>query len=129
MSEATKLFRFTSLRRPEIATKQAYVTTLQIKSLSTRVFETRTATGSELFSLLTCSHTTTFTLLTIFSPLEMSSIEIWETLRSSHTKYSISVAVRVSKTHVLKLPINCCLIFTEIKLLNINRELNDYYFY
>ena len=31
-----------------------------IGSLSTRVFETRTATGSELFSLLTCRHTTTF---------------------------------------------------------------------
>ena len=30
----------------------------QIGSLSTRVFETRTATGSELFSLLTCLHTT-----------------------------------------------------------------------
>ena len=42
-------------------------------SLSTRVFETRTVTRSELFSLLTCIHTTTFTLLSIFSPLEMSS--------------------------------------------------------
>ena len=31
-----------------------------IGSLSTRVFETRTATGSELFSLLTCLHTTAF---------------------------------------------------------------------
>ena len=38
----------------------------------------RTATGSELFSLSTCPHTTTFTLLCIFSPLEMSSIKIWE---------------------------------------------------
>ena len=51
-------------------------------SLSTRIFETRTATGSELFSLLTCPHTTAFTLLSIFSPLEMSSIKIWETIRS-----------------------------------------------
>ena len=40
-----------------------------IGSLSTRVFETRTATGSELFSLLTCPHTTTSTLLSILSPL------------------------------------------------------------
>ena len=31
-------------------------------SISTRVFETRTATGSELFSLLTCLHTTKFAL-------------------------------------------------------------------
>ena len=44
-------------------------------SLSTRDFETRTATGSELFSLLTCPHTTTFPFLSIFSPLEMSSLK------------------------------------------------------
>ena len=35
------------------------------------VFEMQMATGSELFSLLTYPHTTTFTLLSIFSPLEM----------------------------------------------------------
>ena len=34
--------------------------------LSKRVFETRTVTGSELFSLLTCPLTTTFTILSIF---------------------------------------------------------------
>ena len=45
-------------------------------SLSTPISETRTPTGSELFSLLTCPHTTTFTLLIIFSPLEMSSVKI-----------------------------------------------------
>ena len=45
-------------------------------SLGKRVFETPMATGSELFSLLTCPHTPTFTLLSIFSPLEMSSIKI-----------------------------------------------------
>ena len=44
-----------------------------------RVFETRTATGSEPFSLLTCFHSTTFILLGIFSPLEMISIKIKET--------------------------------------------------
>ena len=44
--------------------------------LSTRVFETRTATGSELFSLLTCLHATTFTLPSIFSPLEMINIKM-----------------------------------------------------
>ena len=47
---------------------------LLLGSLSTRVFETRTATGSELISLLTYPHTTTFTLLSIFSPsLKISS--------------------------------------------------------
>ena len=67
-------------------------------------FKTRTATGSELFSLLTCLHTTTFTLPSIFSPLEMISIKMWETPLSCHAKRSLPVAVRVSKTRVLKLP-------------------------
>ena len=49
-----------------------------IGSLSARVFETRTATGSKLFSLLTCLHTTTFILLSIVSPLEMISLKVWE---------------------------------------------------
>ena len=75
-----------------------------IRSLSTRVSETLTATGSELFSLLTCPPTTTFTLLSIFFPLEMSSIKVWETMRSLLAKCSLPVAVRVSKTRVLKLP-------------------------
>ena len=74
-------------------------------SLSRRVFETRTVTGSELFSLLPCSHTTTFTLLSIFSPLETSSIKFWETILSWREKCSLPVAVHVLKTRVLKLPI------------------------
>ena len=69
-----------------------------------RVFETRAATGSELFSLLTCLHTTTFTLLSIFSPLEMISIKMWKTPLSWQAKCSLPVAVRVSKTRVPKLP-------------------------
>ena len=75
-----------------------------IGSLSTRVFETRTATGSEVISLLTYPHTTTFTLLSIFSPLKISSRKIWGTLWSKHAKCSLPVAVRVLKTRVLKLP-------------------------
>ena len=77
---------------------------IRIGSLSTHVSETWTATGSELFSLLTCPHTTTFTLLSIFSLLEISSIKSWETTRSGHTKCSLPVTVCVSKTRVLKLP-------------------------
>ena len=76
-------------------------------SLSTRVFETRTATGSELFSLLTCLHTKTFTLLSIFSPLEMISIKIRETPLPWYAKCSLPVAVRISRMRVLKLPIKC----------------------
>ena len=51
-----------------------------IGSLSTHVFEMQMVTGSELFSLLTCPHTTTLTLPSIFSLLEPSSIKIWETI-------------------------------------------------
>ena len=75
-------------------------------SLSTRVFETRTATGSERFSLLTCLHTTAFALPSIFSPLEMLGIKIWKTPLSWHAKCLLPVVVGVSKTCMLKLSIN-----------------------
>ena len=71
-------------------------------SLSTYVFETRTATGNELFFILTCLSSTTFILISIFPPLEMISIKICETPLSWHAKCSFPVAVRVSKTRVLK---------------------------
>ena len=58
----------------------AGVAVISLGSLSTRVFETRTATGSERFSLLTCLHTTAFALPSIFSPfIEMLGIKIWKT--------------------------------------------------
>ena len=84
--------------------KKSVVSEHSVGSLSTRVFETRTATGSELFSLLSCLHTTAFALLSIFSPLEMLGIKIWETPLSRHAKFRLPVVVRVSKTCVLKLP-------------------------
>ena len=62
------------------------------------------ATGSELFSILTCLSTTTFILIGIFPPLEMISIKICETPLSWHAKFSFPVAVRVSKTRLLKFP-------------------------
>ena len=74
------------------------------KCRSKCVFETRTATGSELFSLLPCLHTTTFISLSIFALLEALSLKIWERPLSWRAKYSLPVAVRVSKTGVLKLP-------------------------
>ena len=80
-----------------------------VRALSTQaralVFETLTATGSELLSLLTCLHKTTFTLLSIFSPLEIIGIKTGMTPLSWNAKCSLPVAVRVSKTHVLKLPV------------------------
>ena len=47
----------------------------QLGTLNKRIFDTRTITGSELFSLLTCLHTTMVTLPSIFYPLEMNSIK------------------------------------------------------
>ena len=92
--------------RPLVSSRKNSVTGAMIVlgSLRLRVFETRTATGSELFSLLTCFHTTTFTLLSIFFPLEMISTKIWETPLSWRVKCSLPVAVRVSNTRNLKLP-------------------------
>ena len=95
-----RLFPFSQITAPYSVGKW-----LALGSLSTWVFETWTATGSELFSLLTCFHATTFTLPSIFSPLEMITIKIWETPLSWHMKYSLPVAVSDSKTRVLKLPI------------------------
>ena len=72
------------------------------------VFEMQTATGSDLFSLSTCLQSTTFIVLSIFSPLEMISIKIKETPLSWHVKCSLPVAAHVSKTCVLELPIHMC---------------------
>ena len=101
-SLSSRRFVITDVRLPR---RSGSTTAFLARSLSTRDFKTGTANGSELFSLITCLHTTTFTLLSTFSPLGMISMKIWETPLSWHTKCSLSVAVRVSKTHVLKLPI------------------------
>ena len=74
-------------------------------SLSTRDFETRTASGSELFSLITRLHTITFTLLSTVSSLGMITVKIWETPLSWHAKCSLPLAVCVSKRRMLKLTI------------------------
>ena len=82
--------------RLEVIQKTASLGTAKILgSLSTCIFETWTAIGSELLSLLTCLHTDTFALLSILSPLEMSSIKIWETPQSWRAKCSLPVVVRV----------------------------------
>ena len=72
-------------------------------SLSTRDFETRTASESELFSLITRLHTITFTLLGTVSSLGMITVKIWETPLSWHARCSLPLPVRVSKRRMLKL--------------------------
>ena len=61
------------------------------------------ATGSELFSCLTCLDTTRFILLNIFSLLETLSLKILERPLCWHTKFSLTVAVRAQKHSLLKL--------------------------
>ena len=65
----------------------------EFDSLSTR----RTATGSELFSSLTCRHTTIFILFSIFSIGETISLKIRERPLSWRAKCSVPVSVRGSK--------------------------------
>ena len=59
-----------SPRSPNLAQKHmclvGTVVNSILGSLSTRVFETRTVTGSEVFSLLTCLHSTPFAFPSIF---------------------------------------------------------------
>jgi len=47
-------------------------------TLTRDVFEVRTAPGSELLSYLTCLHTTSFIILSIFSLVKTISLKIWE---------------------------------------------------
>ena len=74
----------------------------KIGSVSTHDFETRTASGSELFSLVS-SHNHIYNAKYV-SQLGMITIKSWETPLSWHTECSLPVAVRVSKMRVLKLP-------------------------
>ena len=102
-----KILLFTSLFyiqwQRNVVNPTTYVRDAQksLGSLSTRDFETRTASGSELFSLITPLHTITFTMLSTFSRLWMISIKMCETPLSWHMECSLPVAARVSKTRVL----------------------------
>ena len=63
-----------------------WASTKIIGSLSMHDFEMRTASGSELFSLITPLYTITLTMLSTFSRLGMTSIKMWETPLSWHTE-------------------------------------------
>ena len=63
-----------------------------------KFFEPRTATGSELFSSLTCLQTSALILLSIFLLVGTVSLKIWERPLSWQEKCSLPISVRVSKT-------------------------------
>ena len=74
-------------------------------SLSKGVFERRTATGNETFSLFTRLGATTFVKLCVFTLIETIYLKIRAHPLRKNEKRPLPVAVRGSKTPLLKLPI------------------------
>ena len=74
-------------------------------SLSKDVFERRTSTGSEAFSLFICLDTTKFVLLSFFSPMKTIYLRVSTKPQPNAAKSQLPVDVRRSKTLLLKLPI------------------------
>ena len=74
-------------------------------SLSKNVFERRTSTGSEAFSLFICLDTTKFVLLSFFSPIKTIYLRVSTKPQPNAAKSPLPVEVCRSKTLLLKLPI------------------------
>ena len=73
-------------------------------SLSKDVFERRTSTGSEAFSLFIRLDTTKFVLLSFFSPIKTIYLRVSTKPQPNAAKSPLPVDVRRSKTLLLKLP-------------------------
>ena len=82
----------------------AQVVETLVGSLSSDVFERRTSTGSEVFSLLTCLDDIKFVFLSFFTVIEAIWLKIWAKPPSKNEKRPLPVDVRHSKTLLLKLP-------------------------
>ena len=78
----------------------------QLGSLSTHVFETRTATGREHFACQDSGVSQIFILIISNGEKILSnvSVVVWRQVKRENS--SLPVAVRLSKTRVLKLPIS-----------------------
>ena len=92
---------FPSLPQPKLSIISA-------QAQACNVFESRTVTGSALL-YLTSLHTAKLMLLSLFLRVDTISLKIWERPLSWRAKCSLPVAVRGSKTCMLKLPKNCSL--------------------
>ena len=75
-----------------------------IGNLSKDVFERRTSTGSEAFSLLICLDANKFVLLSLFSLIKTIYPRVSTEPLSNDAKSPLPVDVRRSKTLLLKLP-------------------------
>ena len=78
---------------------------LVLGSLSKGVFERRTATGNETFSLFTRLGATTFVILNVVTRIETIYLKIRAHSMPKDEKRPLPVAVRRSKTPLLKPPI------------------------
>ena len=76
----------------------------ELGSLSSDVFERRTSTGSEVFSLLTYLDDIKFVFLSFFTVIEAIWLKICAKPPSKNEKRPLPVDVRRSKTLLLKLP-------------------------
>ena len=74
-------------------------------TLSNDVFERRTSTGSEAFSLFICLDANKLVLLSFFSLLKTIYPRVSTKPLPNHAKSPLPVDVRRSKTLLLKLPI------------------------
>ena len=74
-------------------------------NLSKDVFEQRTSTGSEAFSLLICRDDKKFVLLSFFSLIKTIYSRVSTKPLPNDAKSPLSVDVRRSKTLLLKFPI------------------------
>ena len=81
-----------------------FIQTRTIGSLSKDVFERRTSTGSEAFSLFICLDTTKFVLLSFFSPIKTIYLRVSTKPQPNAAKSPLPVDVRRPKTLLLKLP-------------------------
>ena len=83
-----------------------YVPYVELGSLSKDVFERRTSTGSEAFSLYICLDANKFVLLSFFSLIKRIYRRVSTKPLPNDAKSPLPVDVRRSKTLLLKLPIN-----------------------
>ena len=94
----------TNNRSPIRFSVSSSASSIWIESLSTRVFETRTATGRKHFSCQDSGSSHIFTLIISNGEkiLRNINVVVWRQVKRENS--SLPVAVRVSKTCVLKLP-------------------------
>ena len=83
----------------------AAVAVVDVANLSKDVFERRTSTGSEAFSLLICLDANKFVLLSFFSLIKTIYPRVSTEPLPNDAKSPLPVDVRLSKTLLLKLPL------------------------